>query len=94
MLMYCLIAVVLSIPLLPMLYFKCIMNGVYIFFNNKREAYPGENSIQLLLTIVLNPPILILSLLVDLITLPNMLLANEKNFEFKYQQSLETLTDA
>jgi len=30
---------------------------------------------------------------VDLLSLPNFLLQNDKNFEYKYQQSLETLTE-
>jgi hypothetical protein len=38
-----------------------------------------------------NPLIIVLSLLVDLISLPNLLLRDEKSFEFKYQQSLDIL---
>lgn len=33
-----------------------------------------------------------LSLMVDLLSLPNLLLKDERNFEYKYQQSLEILT--
>jgi hypothetical protein len=35
---------------------------------------------------------MIVSLLIDLVSLPNLLLKDEKNFEYKYQQSLEILT--
>ena len=33
-----------------------------------------------------------ISLIVDLFSLPNLLLKDERNFEYKYQQSLEILT--
>jgi len=91
---YCSIAVVISIPILPLLYMKSVFNAIYILMNNKRQDYKGQNIIGLILTVLLNPPILILSLLIDLITLPNLLLQDEKVFEFKYQQSLEILTKA
>jgi len=39
-----------------------------------------------------NPVFLFVSLIVDLISLPNLLLKEERGFEFKYQQSLEILT--
>ena len=84
-LLYCLIAIVLSIPLLPLLYVKCIINAVYISLNNKREAFKGQNTIHLLFTLALNPPILFASMVVDLLSLPSMLMASEKGFEFKYQ---------
>ena len=91
--MFCIIAIILSIPLLPLLYIKCILNAIFISFNNKRETYKGQNTLMLLFTLTLNPPILIVSMVVDLLSLPNMLLMSEKGFEYKYQQSLETLTD-
>ena len=93
-LFYCGIAVVLSVPILPLLYMKSIFNAIYILMNNKRQEYKGQNIISMLLTIIFNPPILVFSLLIDLITLPNLLLQDEKNFEYKYQQSLEILTKA
>jgi len=36
MLMYCMLGTVVSIPIIPMLYFKIIVNGIFIQFNNKR----------------------------------------------------------
>lgn len=91
-LMYCFLAIFLAIPFLPTLYLKCIANAVFISFNNKREQYKGQNIVQLLFTVFFNPPILLLSLLIDFLSLPNYMLQNDKNFEYKYQQSLETLT--
>jgi hypothetical protein len=40
-LMYCILGSIISIPIIPMLYFKIIVNGIFIQFNNKRQAYPG-----------------------------------------------------
>lgn len=92
MLMYCLIGIVFSLPLLPLIYLKSIMNAIYIVMNNKRQAYKGQNIVGLTITVLLSPVIIVISLLIDLITLPSMLLADERNFEFKYQQTLELLT--
>lgn len=91
--MYCFIAIFLAVPFLPILYMKCVANAIFISATNKREDYKGQNSLQLAFTIFLNPPILILSLLIDFLSLPNFLLQTDKDFEYKYQQNLETLTD-
>ena len=40
-LFYCCIAVVFSIPILPLLYMKSVINAVYIFMSNKRQEYVG-----------------------------------------------------
>jgi hypothetical protein len=38
---YCVIAVVLSAPIFPLLYFKAVLNSIFILMNNKREVYKG-----------------------------------------------------
>ena len=50
--------------------------------------------VGLLLTVFLNPVIMLISLIIDLGSLPNLLLKDERTFEYKYQQSLEILTKA
>ena len=50
--------------------------------------------VGLFVTILFNPVIMFVSLLIDLISLPNLLLKDERTFEYKYQQSLEILTKA
>ena len=89
--MYCILAVIVAIPILPCLYFKNLANSVFIFFNNKREEYKGQNTAQFLLALFVNPLVIVLSLAVDLISLPSLLMREEKWFESKYQQSLDTL---
>ena len=44
-----------------------------------------------MMTVFINPVIVLLSLIIDLISLPNLLLKDERGFEFKYQQTLEFL---
>jgi hypothetical protein len=85
MLMYSCLAVILSAPVLPLLYFKSVINAIYIALNNKREEYKGQNIVKLIGTILINPFLVLISYLVDLISLPSLLLKDERNFEFKYQ---------
>ena len=49
---------------------------------------------QLLLAIFLGPVAIMVSILVDLLSLPNTLLKESKNFEHKYQLSTDRLNDA
>lgn len=38
---YCMLAIIIAIPVLPLLYLKIIVNNIYICFTNKREKYKG-----------------------------------------------------
>jgi hypothetical protein len=68
-----------------------VINAIYIAMNNKRENFKGENAFKLILTILINPAFVIISYIVDLVSLPSLLLKDERGFEFKYQQALEIL---
>ena len=83
-LVYSLISFVLSIFLIPCLYVKCIANAIFIYLYNKRQSFKGESIILLIVTVLFNPFIVVISLLIDFLTLPSLLLQDEKNFEFKY----------
>jgi len=61
------------------------VNAIYIAMNNKRENFKGENIVKLIITITFNPLLVIVSYLIDLISLPSLLLKDERGFEFKYQ---------
>lgn len=39
--MYCLLAIVISIPICPILYAKSVINAGFIMMNNKRQEYRG-----------------------------------------------------
>lgn len=83
--LYVSIALAISIPLLPLLYIKSIANALFVTRVNKREDFKGQNMAKLLLTIASGPIVIVVSLLVDLVALPNLLLRDDKGFEFKYQ---------
>jgi len=68
---YCLLGLILAIPVIPLLYLKAIVNSVYILFNNKREQFKGQNIINLALTIFVTPAMIFLSLFMDIISLPD-----------------------
>lgn len=91
MLMFCLIAIVVSVPILPLLYTKSIVNSIYISMNNKRQDFKGQNFANLMLTVFLNPIIILASLLIDLISLPSLLMQDERVFEYKYPSHIEVL---
>jgi len=48
--------------------------------------------VNLIISIFISPIFIMISLLIDLLSLPSLLLIDEKNFEFKYQTALETLS--
>jgi len=93
MILYCIISAVMFVPAAPALILKNYTNAIFIFMTNKREAYKGENFVQLIMTLVLGPVLMILSIIIDLFSLPNVLLKDGTNFEHKYQLSQDRLTD-
>lgn len=82
----------ISMPLIPLLYVKIISNAIYILMNNKREEFKGESIVKLFASVIFGPVLIITSLLIDMLALPNLLLKDEKTFEFKYQQSLDNMS--
>jgi hypothetical protein len=90
---YCIIAGIMIVPASPVLYMKMLTNSFFIAFNNRRENYKGENIVQLMMTIFAGPILIVLSIVIDLLSLPNILLKDSKGFESKYQQSTNRLTD-
>lgn len=94
MLLFCMLAVVGAIPIIPLLYFKSIINAIYMQMNNKRQLYKGQNAVNLVMTIFAGPLIIIVSLIIDLLSLPGMLMSDDRGFEFKYPATLEVLNQA
>jgi len=93
MVLYCFISAILFVPAAPILIFKIYANSIFIFATNKREVYKGENIVQLITTVLFGPILMILSIIIDLISLPSVLLKDGKTFEHKYQLSADRLTD-
>ena len=92
--LYCALAAAISVPLVPLLYIKIIANAIYILVNNKREEFKGESIIKLFASIFFGPLVIVGALLIDVLALPNLLLKDEKTFEFKYQQMLDHMSKA
>ena len=84
MLMYCTLACTFIIPIIPILYMKVIVNAVFIASNNKRQEYKGQNVFQLIFSTLLSPFFILFSILIDLLSLPNTLMKDSKDFEHKY----------
>ena len=93
-LLYCALACILVIPVIPLLYLKMLTNSIFIVFANNREDYKGQNVVNLLITAFLGPPIIAVTILIDLLSLPNVLLKDSRGFEHKYQLSTDRLNDA
>ena len=82
------------VPVSPILYVKVIANAFYISINNKKKSYRGQNFLMLLFSCVFGPIAITVSILIDLLSLPNTLLKESKGFEHKYQLSSDRLNDA
>lgn len=88
---YVFLGILCSVIVIPLLYLKSVTNSIYIYINNKRVEYTGQDFFNMMLTILFNLPIILLSLFIDLVGLPNQLFRDSTHFEYKYQQSLEVL---
>lgn len=91
--MYCTLACTFIIPIIPILYIKVVTNALFIAVNNKRQEYKGQNVVQLIFSTLLSPFFISISILIDLLSLPNTLMKDSKDFEHKYQLSTDRLND-
>ena len=90
--MYSILGCIISIPILPMLYVKSVVNAIYIaIIGRNKQSFKGQNVVKLILTVTMNPLLILCSFAVDLIYLPSLLMRDDRGFEFKYQQALEIL---
>jgi len=86
---YCMLGVLIAIPVCPLLFIKCIINIVY---NEIQVLLKGKvTKIEMLKTAlkslfksILVAPLMALSFIVDLLKLAGSLLQDEKYFEYKY----------
>jgi hypothetical protein len=70
---YCIIAILMVILMFPILQMKLVVNAVYIFFTRSRGSSMVVKVVNLLKAIFLGPFLIMMSLLIDLICLPNFL---------------------
>lgn len=81
---YCFLAFLMVVPASPILLVKVYTNAFFILATNKRETYRGENVIQFIIAIFFTPFIIVVSIVIDLLSLPNTLLKSSTMFEHKY----------
>ena len=84
---YLIITPIGLVVLVPVLYAKMILNALYIGFTTSREHYKGERITNIIIALFLGIPIIFISLLVDIITLPGVLMKDGEQLENKYQAS-------
>jgi len=75
------------------MYLMVALNGVFIAATNKREDYRGQNIVQLMKAVIVGPIIIPVSLVVDFITLPGLIMKDSRDFEHKYSQNEHSLND-
>ena len=93
MIIYSFMAGIVIIPATPVIYIKSISNAIFIALSNQPQEYQGQNVVKAIVAILLGPILIALSLIVDLISLPNILLKDSTDFEHKYQLSTDRLND-
>lgn len=93
MIMYCILAGIIIVPFSPILYMKVVANAIFIAMTNRRQEYRGQNIIQMIVAIFAGPFIIALSMIIDLTSLPGVLLKDSRGFEHKYQLSTDRLND-
>jgi len=85
------VIMIFQIMLSPFMYSKMIINSFNIMIFSKNQT-GIERYMEPFFSIVASPFIILISIFVDLISLPNILLVPEEDFEEKYQRGVEELT--
>jgi hypothetical protein len=84
--MYCVIALCLALPISIVLYAKIVLNSLFIAYNGRKHESIIHMLVDVSSAILMGLPLIVVSLVVDLLTLNGHLMRDEKHFEFKYQQ--------
>jgi len=84
MVFYTILGAAIIIILSPVVYAKMVLNSGYILLNKKREHYPGENVIHFFMTGFLGPLIIAISIAMDTIIVPSLMMKSSNSFEHKY----------
>ena len=81
-----------QIILSPFMYCKMVINSFNIMIISKNQTVI-ERYLEPFFSIVASPFIIMISIFVDLISLPNILLMPEEEFEEKYQRNVDELNE-
>ena len=81
---------IFQLLLSPFMYAKLVLNSFYIMYISKNQA-GIERYLEPFFSIIAGPFIITISILVDILALPNVLLRPEEEFEEKYQKNINEL---
>ena len=77
--------------MIPLFYTQNVCTALFSVVNKSKFNYRGEYLIKFVSTALFNLPLIVISIFVDLINLPSILLTDEKNFKYKYQQTVDAM---
>ena len=84
--LYLITSLFVLIACFPVVYAKTVINSGYLAFFSQRKKDKHREKIWLfLISLVLCAPILMWSMIVDLLSLPAYLMEDEKQFKYKYR---------
>jgi hypothetical protein len=81
-----------QILLFPIMYAKMVLNSFHIMIISKQNK-GIERYLEPLFSIIVSPFVIMISIFVDIISLPSVLLRPDFEFELKYQRSVDELNE-
>ena len=93
MVLYTFLALMMLLPLTPLIYLKVVINAMFVATTQKRVESHLQNCLQLLAAIGGGPIVVFASLVVDLASLPGALLKESGAFERKYTMSMDRFNE-
>ncbi len=80
---YAAIGALLSLPMIPVLYFKMVVNS-FLAWKRRRSQFLNEQFLVFISALLLGPFIIVIALLIDLCKLGDALMKEEHQLELKY----------
>lgn len=93
MVLYTFLALMMLLPLTPLIYLKVVINAMFVATTQKRVESHLQSCLQLLAAIGGGPIVVFASLVVDLASLPGALLKESGAFERKYTMSMDRFNE-
>ena len=90
--LYIMLVMMFVIPATIILYLKAAVNSIFIAMFRIRQDYKGQNVIQLVVTLFLCPILIPASLLMDIASLPSLIMKPTNKLEHKYKFNSDQMT--
>ena len=75
------------------MYVKMVLNSFHIMIISQNNQTGIERYLEPFFSIIASPFIICISILVDIVSLPSILLRSESEFEEKYQRNVDELNE-